>query len=435
MDESMILAAQKAGLDLTALTTAQGMDEEESEYDIWRSHVPLMYDFISETKLIWPSLTIEWLPLKDNFSTKQELIIGTHTDDEEQNYLKLASIELPEEIVNAKDQSENIDSIESDETTSTVKSNIKIIRKFKHNHEVTRARYMPQNANILATINGKGTISIFDREGTSNRALETLDYHKDNGYGLSFNRNRQGYLLSGSDDHTIALWDINSIVNSSANNEKKPIKVWEELHDDIVNDVKWHEFDANLFGSVSEDCQLHIVDIRENDKKKTRLTVKTKDSFNTLAFSKHSTHLFAAAGTDTQLYLYDMRNTSKPLYTMESHQDAVTNLEFSSHKDGIILSSSMDKRLIMWDINEIGKEQTGEDAEDANAEVMMIHAGHKAPINDFAINTNIPWLFASCDESNITQVWKCSHDLPQVCGTPSINTSLINEIINRDDKM
>lgn len=34
--------------------------------------------------------------------------------------------------------------------------------------------------------------------------------HQKEGYGLSWNPNLNGYLLSASDDHTICLWDINA---------------------------------------------------------------------------------------------------------------------------------------------------------------------------------------------------------------------------------
>ena len=34
--------------------------------------------------------------------------------------------------------------------------------------------------------------------------------HQKEGYGLSWNANLNGYLLSASDDHTICLWDINA---------------------------------------------------------------------------------------------------------------------------------------------------------------------------------------------------------------------------------
>ena len=33
--------------------------------------------------------------------------------------------------------------------------------------------------------------------------------HQKEGYGLSWNPNLNGHLLSASDDHTICLWDIN----------------------------------------------------------------------------------------------------------------------------------------------------------------------------------------------------------------------------------
>lgn len=34
--------------------------------------------------------------------------------------------------------------------------------------------------------------------------------HQKEGYGLSWNPNLNGHLLSASDDHTICLWDINA---------------------------------------------------------------------------------------------------------------------------------------------------------------------------------------------------------------------------------
>lgn len=40
--------------------------------------------------------------------------------------------------------------------------------------------------------------------------LFRLRGHQKEGYGLSWNPNLNGYLLSASDDHTICLWDINA---------------------------------------------------------------------------------------------------------------------------------------------------------------------------------------------------------------------------------
>ena len=66
----------------------------DEEYDLWRSNVPLMYDFVSETELVWPSLTIQWLPYGKGPVSRntQQMILGTHTSGEEPNYLKIADL-------------------------------------------------------------------------------------------------------------------------------------------------------------------------------------------------------------------------------------------------------------------------------------------------------------------------------------------------------
>lgn len=401
------------------MAAVQGEEEDpnkelsiDEEYELWRSNVPLMYDFVSETRLTWPSLSLEWLPQEKSAQApnRQELIIGTHTSGEEDNYLKIAAIDLPNDIIPS---TEKLEDQQKGETTT--KSNIKIIKKFKHEEEITRARYMPQNSNLVATINGSGKVFLYDRSKDKHSGLvSTFEYHKENGYGLSFNCNDAGKLLSGSDDGTIALWNVN-------NSNSSPIYVWSSVHSDIVNDCKWSNFDLNVFGSVSEDSTLQLHDQREKDTFTSQFKVDAP--FNTLAFSKHSQYLFAAAGTDSHVYLFDRRDISRPLHSMAGHDGAVTNMEFSPDQDGILMTSGEDRRAIIWDICDIGVEQIPDDAEDGAPEVLMIHAGHRSAINDFSMNPNIPWLMASSEEENIIQVWKCSHKLPRVGGTPTVSVS------------
>lgn len=391
----------------------------DEEYDLWKSNVPLMYDFVSETRLTWPSLTVQWLPTPvqepEGGFIKQELIIGTHTSGEEENYLKFAEINLPKEILNNEDPQEEAG--EDDEVSAPVpRSNIKITAKYKHEEEITRARYMPQNPGTVATINGQGTVFIYSR---SEGLQSTLKFHEENGYALSFSPLVEGLLLSGSDDHTVALWDVNGSSDST-----RPIRTWSDLHSDIVNDSKWHNFNKDLFGTVSEDSLLKINDLRVENT--TTGTAKCPEPFNTLAFSHHSSNLLAAAGTDSHVYLYDLRNMKEPLHHMSGHEDAVTNLEFSPHVDGVVVSSGSDNRLIMWDLKQIGAEQTPDDAEDGVPELIMVHAGHKSAVNDFDLNAQIPWLVASTEEENILQVWKCSHSLPVVGGPPKVSMDMIS---------
>ncbi|AJV34031.1 Hat2p [Saccharomyces cerevisiae YJM270] len=391
----------------------------DEEYDLWKSNVPLMYDFVSETRLTWPSLTVQWLPTPvqelDGGFIKQELTIGTHTSGEEENYLKFAEINLPKEILSNEDPQEEAGE-EYQSSLPAPRSNIRITAKYEHEEEITRARYMPQDPNIVATINGQGTVFLYSR---SEGLQSTLKFHKDNGYALSFSTLVKGRLLSGSDDHTVALWEV-----GSGGDPTKPVRTWNDLHSDIINDNKWHNFNKDLFGTVSEDSLLKINDVRANNT--TIDTVKCPQPFNTLAFSHHSSNLLAAAGMDSYVYLYDLRNMKEPLHHMSGHEDAVNNLEFSSHVDGVAVSSGSDNRLMMWDLKQIGAEQTPDDAEDGVPELIMVHAGHRSSVNDFDLNPQIPWLVASAEEENILQVWKCSHSLPIVGGPPKVNKDIIS---------
>ncbi|AQZ15279.1 HAT2 (YEL056W) [Zygosaccharomyces parabailii] len=379
----------------------------DEEYELWRTNVPLMYDFVSETNLTWPSLTIEWLP-GSRTSNKQEMILGTHTSGEEQNYLKIAAIDLPDEVV---------PDIESNGKEEILKSNVKIVKKFKHDHEVTRARYMPQDSNLVATISGAGTIYLYNRANDADSGLlSTFKFHTENGYGLSFNQNEKGKLVSGSDDSNIAIWDF-------MGKSQEPVLVLGNRHSDIVNDCKWHNFERDIFGSVSEDNTLQLHDQRVKDACIQKIL--SKKPYNTLAFSAHSKNLFAAAGTDSMIYLYDRRRPSKPLHMMPGHEDAVTCLEFHPSEDGILISAGSDRRVILWDLAEIGAEQVPDDADDGSPEVMMIHAGHRSSVNDFSVNPNIPWLMASTEEENIVQVWEPSRKLPRVGGIPQVEPKML----------
>lgn len=83
--------------------------------------------------------------------------------------------------------------------------------------------------------------------------------HQKEGYGLSWNPNLNGYLLSASDDHTICLWDINATPKENRVIDAKTIFTG---HTAVVEDVAWHLLHESLFGSVADDQKLMIWDTR-----------------------------------------------------------------------------------------------------------------------------------------------------------------------------
>jgi histone-binding protein RBBP4 len=70
----------------------------DAEYKIWKKNTPYLYDFVLTHSLEWPSLTCQWLPIaraKGTTSVEHQILIGTHTTDNEPNYLMIASCQLP----------------------------------------------------------------------------------------------------------------------------------------------------------------------------------------------------------------------------------------------------------------------------------------------------------------------------------------------------
>ena len=82
------------------------------EYRIWKRNSPLLYDLLLAHGLEWPSLTVQWLPccqmwvisllalVESSYSLSNDhvahqLILGTHTSRDEQNFLMIASVVVP----------------------------------------------------------------------------------------------------------------------------------------------------------------------------------------------------------------------------------------------------------------------------------------------------------------------------------------------------
>jgi len=72
------------------------------EYKIWKKNTPFLYDLVITHALEWPSLTVQWLPDRTEPEGKdysvQELILGTHTSENEPNFLMRCEVQLPLEV-------------------------------------------------------------------------------------------------------------------------------------------------------------------------------------------------------------------------------------------------------------------------------------------------------------------------------------------------
>ncbi|KAK6454762.1 histone acetyltransferase subunit [Scheffersomyces xylosifermentans] len=386
----------------------------KEEYQLWRKNCRYMYEFVSETALTWPSLTIQWLPeyKEEDGIISSKLLLGTHTSGEDSNYLKVASTELPSSSNSAG------------ESAKKATSRIKIVKKLENKFEINRARYMPQDSTTVATINGEGEIDIYDLNKEDKKPLLHITPHESNGYGLSWNSHKKGYLLSSSDDQSIVLTDINR-------ETAKHTQVFKNTsHSDIVNDVKWHNLDENLFASVSDDKYAYIFDLRTPEKPVSRYYSEESKGINAVAFSPFSKYLLAIGNTNSNINLLDLRkftnnekSTEGLLHTMMGHSESITTLEFSPHRDGIVASGAQDRRLIIWDLFKIGEEQQQEDAEDGCPELFMMHAGHTGAVTDLSWCPYKDWTIGSVADDNIVHLWEVGKSLLNADNSSEIRDS------------
>ncbi|XP_006837888.2 WD-40 repeat-containing protein MSI1 [Amborella trichopoda] len=334
-------------------------EEEEEEFKIWKKNSPLLYDMVLSHALDWPSLTVQWLPPNDHDDDAVfPLILGTHTSCGEPNSLIIAQAHLPPKQT----------------STSLSIPKVLIEKEICHDGEVNRARYMPQNSRIIATKTIHSDVFVFDYGKHPSRTPPggscspdlRLRGHTMEGYGLSWNPHKEGYLLSGSDDSLICLWDISTMPQQQVLEAKEVY----DVHEGVVGDLSWHLKHEYLFGSVGEDCRLNIWDLRSSLPK-------------------------------------------KPLQSILAHQAEVRicrgevyEVAWNPKSETILASSGADRRVMVWDLDRIGEEQAAEDAEDGPPELLFVHGGHTDKISDFSWNPHHDWVIASVAADNIIQIWQ-----------------------------
>ncbi|XP_037300869.1 chromatin assembly factor 1 p55 subunit-like [Manduca sexta] len=390
------------------------------EYKIWKKNTPFLYDLVMTHALEWPSLTAQWLPDVTRPEGKDysvhRLILGTHTSDE-QNHLLIASVQLPNE--DAQFDASHYDNDKGEfGGFGSVSGKIDIEIKINHEGEVNRARYMPQNPCVIATKTPSSDVLVFDYTKHPSKPEPSGDCHPDlrlrghqkEGYGLSWNPNLNGYLLSASDDHTICLWDINATPKEGRVIEAKSVFTG---HTAVVEDVAWHLLHESLFGSVADDQKLMIWDTRCNNTSKPSHTVDAHTAeVNCLSFNPYSEFILATGSADKTVALWDLRNLKLKLHSFESHKDEIFQVQWSPHNETILASSGTDRRLHVWDLSKIGEEQTARRCRgDGPPELLFIHGGHTAKISDFSWNPNEPWVICSVSEDNIMQVWQMAENI------------------------
>lgn len=375
------------------------------EYSTWKANSPFLYDTVITHVLSWPSLTVEWLPLKElpensDYSI-QRLVLGTYTNREEEDQLFVVSVKLP-----ATEGEETGTAGKLAGTAFLSKTPVKVepVTVLNHQGEVNKARHMPQQPNIIATRPPSGDIFVFDLAEYSETRVEPIKLvgHKQEGFGLDWSPVTSGRLASGGIDKVVCLWDV------GAASAQSPVRQLER-HTEVISEVAWSGYQADLLASVGDDRKLILWDCRQNQP--AHCLDAHNSEVNAVDFNKKDPNLLATGSTDKTVAIWDQRKLTVKMAQLEFHNNSVFNVRWAPYSSTLLASGSSDRRVCVWDLARLGEEQGTEDSDDAPPEMLFVHGGHCAPISDLSWNPNDQLVLASVAEDNLLHVWQMAKSI------------------------
>ncbi|KAL9645427.1 hypothetical protein ABK040_002625 [Willaertia magna] len=214
-----------------------------------------------------------------------------------------------------------------------------------------------------------------DNETNENRECEydTLVGHSGPVYSLSFNSDQQ-WLLSGSEDCTVRLWNVNNSENvviykghqyaiwnvtfspmdymfATASHDRTarlwvtdrvtPVRILAG-HLSDVECVKFHP-NCNYVATGSSDKTVRLWDVQTGEC--MRLFIGHHAGINCLAFS-HDGRYCASAGEDNQILVWDI-GSGKIAYKFIGHTNSIWSLDFNRN-DTFLASGSLDGTVRIW---------------------------------------------------------------------------------------
>ncbi|CAN1293733.1 WD-40 repeat-containing protein MSI4 [Linum perenne] len=428
----------------------------DEKYTQWKSLVPVLYDWLANHNLVWPSLSCRWGPQLEQatYKNRQRLYLSEQlhgqTDGSVPNTLVIANCEVVKPRVAA---AEHISQFNEEARSPFVKKYKTII----HPGEVNRIRELPQNSRIVATHTDSPDVLIWDVEtqpnrhavlgATNSRPDLILTGHQDNAEFALAMCPTEPYVLSGGKDKSVVLWSIQdhitpsasdpasgkspgsggSIIKRSDGNDKAsdgptvgPRGIYQG-HEDTVEDVAFSPSSAQEFCSVGDDACLILWDARVGTGPVVKVEKAHNADLHCVDWNPHDNNFILTGSADNSVRMFDRRNLTSNgvgshVYKFEGHNAAVLCVQWCPDKASAFGSSAEDGLLNIWDYDVVGiGKETEVKAPGAPAGLFFQHAGHRDKVVDFHWNTHDPWTIVSvsddCETSGgggTLQIWRMS---------------------------
>ncbi|XP_074569200.1 uncharacterized protein LOC141825714 [Curcuma longa] len=424
----------------------------DERYTQWKSLVPVLYDWLANHNLVWPSLSCRWGPQLEQatYKNRQRLYLSEQTDGSVPNTLVIANCEIVKPRVAA---AEHISQFNEEARSPFVKKYKTII----HPGEVNRIKELPQNSKIIATHTDSPDVLIWDVESQPNRhpmlgANEShpdliLTGHEQNAEFALAMCPTEPFVLSGGKDKSVVLWSIQDHISSLAESSKSPAlstpsgkpstKSGNEKnsesptveprgvyqgHDDTVEDVQFCPSSAHEFCSVGDDSCLILWDARVGTSPAAKVEKAHNADLHCVDWNPHNQNLILTGSADKSVHMFDRRNLTSggvgaPVHKLDGHEAAVLCVQWSPDRASVFGSAAEDGFLNIWDYEMVGKknEHAGSKTVNSPPGLFFQHAGHRDKVVDFHWNASDPWTIVSVSDDcgstgggGTLQIWRMS---------------------------
>ncbi|OQE30272.1 hypothetical protein PENFLA_c003G08471 [Penicillium flavigenum] len=216
---------------------------------------------------------------------------------------------------------------------------------------------------IIATAVANGRIVVYDLQRPG---LQLCRFHGHNRqvHRLAFNPHLPSWLLSGSQDGTIRMWDLRA---ASANRGTSTCgsKHSYQGNSDAIRDVRWSPNDGVIFATASDSGAIQMWDYRKVNAPLMRIAAHDRPCF-AVDWHPDGKHI-VSGGTDRQVKVWDFSSSAerrqKPAFQFRTPQ-SVTNVRWrppswvgQSPASGEWQSSQVvtsydkeDPRVHLWDL-------------------------------------------------------------------------------------
>jgi small GTP-binding protein len=247
---------------------------------------------------------------------------------------------------------------------------VKLLRSFEGHQDVVRSVAFDPHGETLASGSDDHTVKLWETQ--SGKLLRTIQGHKEWAWSVAFDP-QGGTLASGSADGAVKLWEVRS---------GKLLRTLEGNH---VNSLAFDPQGETLASGSTGGVRLWEV-------RSGKLLHRLEGSANmvtSVAFDPQGGTLISGS-TDTTVKLWEVQN-GKLLRTLEGHQDWVFSVMLDPQAR-TLASGSRDHTVKLWEVQ--------------NGKLLRTLEGHTAPVNCVAFSAD-GRLLASTSQDHTIRLWNC----------------------------